>query len=78
MLTMPSVVMVATIVYGVRRVGTAQHNLSPPSHRLEHEADRYQRSEQEHRCHPQREPQSVLSEPRKSRDHAGKSTAPSK
>jgi hypothetical protein len=75
MLTMSSMVMVATNVHGVRRVRTAQHNLSPPRHRLKHEADRDQRPEQKRRCHPQREPQSMPSEQRQSWSHGGEFTA---
>jgi hypothetical protein len=64
MLMMCSWVVATVSMRGTRRVRTAQHDLSPPSHRLEHEADRDQRTEQERRCHPQREPQAMLSEQR--------------
>jgi hypothetical protein len=75
MVMMPSVIATAVIGHGVRRVRTAQHDFGSTIDRLEHEADGNQRPQHERRRHPQRESQPVLSEQRKSWDHAEKSTS---
>jgi len=62
MVMMASVIAATMLFPCARRVRTAQHDYGSAIDRLEHEADRNQRAEQQRGHHPQRKARSVLPE----------------
>jgi hypothetical protein len=76
---MLGVIVGADLRHRARVRGCANDDFGTAIGRFEHEADRYQRAEQERRCHPQRKPHPMRSEVSKSWNHDAKFTsAPSR